>query len=196
MPNQQNMIFRGVKVLVHTMMGWDIPIENYERSLLEQKIMPYFANQINMKKVLFVGCGSYTKHYQKIFTQQEYWTIDINPLKKVYGAKHHIVDSMSNLGNYFQPEELDLIICNGVFGWGLNEREAVEAAFVASYNCLRDRGILLIGWDDVPEHKPFGLETLDSITKFKPYNFPPLNTWRYNNPNDSEDHHYYDFYQK
>lgn len=190
------MILQKAKVLISTVMGWDIPIENHERRLLEQEIMPYFASQIDVKKVLFVGCGSYTKHYQKIFARQEYWTIDINPLKRVYGAKHHIVDSMSNLGNYFQPQALDLIICNGVFGWGLNEREAVESAFSASYNCLRDRGILLIGWDDVPEHKPFALETLDSITKFQPYHFPPLNTWRYNNPHDSEDHHYYDFYQK
>jgi|GEM_PF-4991734 len=37
-------------------------------------------------------------------------------MKKIYGAKKHITGSMSDLKLYFKDNDLDLIICNGVFG--------------------------------------------------------------------------------
>ncbi|MBD2777707.1 methyltransferase domain-containing protein [Iningainema tapete] len=191
-----DMIARGLKVITYTILGKDMPLETHDRYILEKKIIPYFVHQQEFTKVLFVGCGSYTKHYEKWFKHKKYWTIDINPMKKIYGAKDHIIGSMSDLNLHFQENYLDLIICNGVFGWGLNDRNDVEKAFGTCYQCLRTGGVLVIGWDDVPEKKPFPLEACESLNQFKPYFFPPLSTSQYTNPTDKSDKHTFNFYVK
>ncbi|MBO3459916.1 class I SAM-dependent methyltransferase [Aetokthonos hydrillicola Thurmond2011] len=196
MLSNTKMMMRGLKVVTHTIMGWEMPIINHDRFILEEKIIPYFVNNEEFRKVLFVGCGSYTKHYEKWFKRQEYWTIDINPMKKIYGAKRHIVGSISDLNVYFQKNYLDLIICNGVFGWGLNERDEVEKAFAACFDSLQKDGVIIIGWDDLPERKPFPLETCESLSKFQPYFFPPLSTTKYENSEDEGEPHRYNFYVK
>ncbi|MBW4602475.1 MAG: class I SAM-dependent methyltransferase [Calothrix sp. FI2-JRJ7] len=189
-------IVRGLKVVGHTVMGWDIPIITHDRYILEQKIIPYFVKHQEFKKVLFVGCGSYTKHYKRWFKQKEYWTIDINPLKKIYGAKNHIIGSMSDLNTHFPENYLDLVICNGVFGWGLNDKKEVEKAFSVCFQCLSQGGVLIIGWDNVPERKPFPLETCESLGQFHPYFFSPLSTTEYKNLEDKSNTHIYSFYMK
>ena len=40
--------------------------------------------------------------------------------------------------------------------------------------CLREKGVLMIGWNDVPEHSPVPLSDLDALKKFQPYVFPAL----------------------
>lgn len=190
------MILRGLKVVAYTVLGREMPIINHDRYILEQKIIPYFVERKEFAKVLFVGCGSYTKHYEKWFEKKEYWTIDINPMKKIYGAKNHITGSMSDLKLYFKDNDLDLIICNGVFGWGLNDRKDVEEAFSGCYESLREGGVLVVGWDDVPEKKPFPLETCESLSRFQSYFFPPLSTSEYRNSTDQSDKHVFNFYLK
>ncbi|KYC39466.1 hypothetical protein WA1_32625 [Scytonema hofmannii PCC 7110] len=190
------MILRGLKVVTYTVLGKDMPLETHDRYILEKKIIPYFLESEAFAKILFVGCGSYTKHYEKWFETKEYWTIDINPMKKIYGAKQHIVGSMSELNNHFSENDLDVIFCNGVFGWGLNEREEVEKAFAGCYKSLRKGGVLIVGWDDVPEKKPFPLETCESLNQFQNYYFPPLSTAFYVNLTDESEKHRYNFYVK
>ena len=196
MLSNPKMILRGLKVVTYTVLGREMPIRNHDRYILEQKIIPYFVDRKEFTKVLFVGCGSYTKHYEKWFEKKEYWTIDINPMKKVYGAKKHITGSMSDLKLHFKDNDLDLIICNGVFGWGLNDRKDVEEAFSGCYQCLREAGVLVVGWDDVPEKKPFPLETCESLSRFQSYFFPPLSTSEYRNLGDTSDKHVFNFYLK
>ncbi|MDF5713112.1 MAG: methyltransferase domain-containing protein [Rhizonema sp. NSF051] len=196
MLSNPSMIWRGLKVVTHTIMGLEMPIVNQDRYILEQKIIPYFVDKQEFTKVLFVGCGSYTKHYEKWFRQKDYWTIDINPMKKIYGAKKHIVGSLGDLNLYFPENDLDLIICNGVFGWGLNEREEVEKAFTGCYKSLRKGGVLIIGWDDTPERKPFPLLSCEALSQLQPYFFPPLSTSQYVNLEDEAEKHKYNFYIK
>ena len=196
MLSNPKMILRGLKVVTYTVIGREMPIINHDRYILEQKIIPYFVDRKEFTKVLFVGCGSYTKHYEKWFEKKEYWTIDINPMKKVYGAKKHITGSMSDLKLHFKDNDLDLIICNGVFGWGLNDRKDVEEAFSGCYESLREGGALVVGWDDVPEKKPFPLETCESLSRFQSYFFPPLSTSEYRNLGGTSDKHVFNFYLK
>lgn len=190
------MILRGLKVVTYTVLRREMPLINHDRYILEQKIIPYFVERKEFTKVLFVGCGSYTKHYEKWFEKKEYWTIDINPMKKIYGAKNHITGCMSDLKLHFKDNDLDLIICNGVFGWGLNDRKDVEEAFSGCYQSLREGGVLVVGWDDVPEKKPFPLETCESLSQFQSYFFPPLSTSEYRNSTDKSDKHVFNFYLK
>jgi hypothetical protein len=112
-----------------------------------------------------------------------------------YGAKEHIVDKLENLATYFLPSTLDLIICNGVLGFGLNARADVEQAFDACFDSLSTGGVLLIGWNDIEERRPFGdLSDCKSLQRFAPFNFPPLHTAAY--LTNTSYRHTYNFYLK
>jgi SAM-dependent methyltransferase len=147
------------------------------------------------KNVLFVGCHWYTRGYNKIFEKKKnFWTIEIKPSMKKYGAKQHIIDDLQNLNKHFEPGSLDLIFCNGVFGWGLDARPDVEQGFQACYTCLGEGGVLVIGWDDIDERRPFRLEECQSLEQFKPFIFPPLGSSKY--VTETPYLHTYNFYVK
>ena len=147
---------------------------------MENKILPHFSTQEDLSRVLFVGTDWYTVHYRKYFSAQtEYWTIDPEPKQARYGSKNHVIDVVENLDKYFSSEYFDIIFCNGVLGFGLNQRVPAERSFEKCYECLREKGILVIGRDDTPDFLPFSVSELNSIQKFKPHYFTPLATDNY-----------------
>ena len=137
--------------------GIDLHKKKEDRRVLEKIIFPFFSSNSEFNKILFVGCDWYTKVYNKIFEGKDFQTMDINPKVKIYGANKHIIDRVENIGKYFNDSVLDLIICNGVWGWGLNEKSQTEEAFLGCYQYIRERGILLLGWDDIQKCRPFPL---------------------------------------
>lgn len=162
-----------------------------DRYILEEIIMPYFSNLKDIKAVLFVGCEWYTAWYRKIFKNLEYWTLEMNSKNRIYGSSLHIVDVVENVSDHFQPESLDVIFCNGVLGWGLDSPENFNRAVEGFALCLRPNGVLVLGWDDIPERKPFSHESL--VEKyFNKMIFPPLKTSRFRCV--SKYMHTFDFY--
>jgi SAM-dependent methyltransferase len=144
---------------------------------------------------VFVGCDADTARYEKdFFSGVRFVTFEPNPAHRQFGASHHVQAPLEDMGKYFAPESFDLIICNGVFGWGLDEYENCEAAFAQCYKGLRKGGQLLLGWNDVPRRAPFPLEKIASLSQFKKLEFPPFGTWRY--LTDTVYRHTYDFYSK
>src|SRR5262249_25293794 len=144
---------------------------------------------------LFVGVAWYTESYERFFLRKHaYWTLDIEPAEALFGAPRgrHIVDSATNASAHFAEGSLDLVVCNGVFGWGLNGREDVEKAFDAFYRVLRRGGILLLGWNDIPPHNPFPPDETAALQRFQPSAFPPLGTDRY--LTDTDNRHVFHFY--
>ena len=77
-------------IRVKMRMGLGVALQTTDRHVLEKTIFPYFAARSDCRRILFVGCEWYTKHYEKIFVNQEYWTIEIDPQLKEYGAKNHV----------------------------------------------------------------------------------------------------------
>jgi len=170
-------------------------LRNEDRRVLEQVIFPHFLRSEACRDVLFVGCDWYTEGYNKWFEEKKnYWTVDLDPSNEKYGARQHVVDRMQNLGRHFRRGAFDLIVCNGVFGWGLDARVDVEQAFLACHRCLRKDGVLVIGWDGVEERCPLPLEECQSLRAFTPLIFPPLGTNEYQT--DTPYHHTYTFYIK
>jgi len=166
---------KNVAFKVRNSLGLTIPIRTDDRRVLEQVIIPYLAAQKNTHRVLFVGCEWYTRHYRKFFAGKEYWTIDFDPSKSAYGSKgHHLVDSIENISNYFTENYFDVIVCNGVFGWGLNTKEQTKNAFGGCYKLLRTSGHFVLGWNDIPQAKPFHPEECTALRQFKSHVFPPL----------------------
>lgn len=180
------------KVLVA--MGADLRIRSADRTVLENTILPYFARADGYRRVLFIGCDWYTKGYAGLFRGKDYWTLEPNPNRRKFGADQHIEDVAQNITRHFQPGTLDVVIMNGVFGFGLNDRRGVEDTIAGIYACLRDEGALVFGWNDVPQNRPFPPAGIESLKRFRPFVFPPLGTPEERVPTDNR--HVYSFYFK
>jgi SAM-dependent methyltransferase len=181
-------------ILVRNAVGLPNRMRTADRDTLEQVIIPAYAARSDIAHVLFVGCAWYTRHYEKMFLGCAYTTIDPDPWKRRFGARRHIVAGLESLAAHVGAGSLDLVVCNGVFGWGLDDRADCERAFAACFDALRPGGELVIGWNDVAPHRPLDLATLASLARFEPLCFAPLAVTRYlANPGNG---HVYDFYVK
>lgn len=185
---------RGVVRSGKRALGIPSYLRNDDRRVLEQVIFPYFVDRAEFSSVLFVGTAWYTEPYTQIFRAKNYWTIEIDPSQAQYGSSNHIVDSIEHIDRHFLPRSLNLIICNGVFGWGFDAKPSVEAAFARCFDLLRPGGVLVVGWNDVPEHRPFPLEDCEALKLFTPWRFPPLATTQYRTT--SKNRHTFNFYRK
>lgn len=171
------------------------PLNTTDREVLEQRIFPQYCADQEIRDVLFIGCDSYTAHYQReYFSSVRYVTMEPDPQLSRYGAEEHVIAPLEELGEYYSPNTFDLIICNGVFGWGLDRSDQCEQAFMNCHACLREGGQFLLGWDDVPRRKPVPLEKLASLKRFRKRIFPEFGTWRF--LTDTPYRHTYDFYRK
>lgn len=172
-----------------------VPMMTEDRRVLERIIFQHYRRDPQIKKVLFVGCELYTAHYQRYyFAAHDYWTVDSDLTRRKFGARQHITARLEELGRFFPSGFFNLIICNGVYGWGLNKLEDCEAAISQCHACLADAGHMLLGWNDVPERDPIPLSLVTSLALFAPYMFPDFGACRY--LTDTPYRHTYNFYQK
>ncbi|HEY3783873.1 MAG TPA: class I SAM-dependent methyltransferase [Steroidobacteraceae bacterium] len=171
------------------------PLNTTDRAVLEQRVFPYYSSNPSIRDVLFVGCNTYTAHYQRdFFPDVNFVTLEPDPELARYGASCHIQAPLEKLADHCPPGSFDLIICNGVFGWGLNTYEQCETAFSQCHQCLVQDGQMVLGWDDLPQRTPIALERLPSLRRFRKYAFPAFRAWRYRT--DTPFRHTYDFYRK
>lgn len=174
--------------------GMDFYIRNEDRRILEDTVLPAIARSPDYRRILFIGCEWYTRGYRKLFAKSDYWTMEIDPSKRKYGARQHIVDSAENIARHFEPDSLDFIVCNGVIGWGLDEPAAIEHTLDSCWLCLRERGVLLLGCNDVPEHSPVAHSELAALRRFQPHVFAGLGVAELKI--DTELRHRYNFHSK
>jgi hypothetical protein len=165
-----------------------------DRAILEEIILPYFANNASFQRILFVGCSAYTQKYEEMFRRKEYWTIDAKRVKRKYGAKRHIVDSITSVEGYISGNYFDVIIMNGVIGYGLDQVSDIERAIEACRAVLVSQGILLIGWNDTPRRTPIDIRTLRAIGRLGEYCFEPLQTCHHRT--EGALRHTFSFYRK
>lgn len=179
---------------VRILFGKPYRLHSIDRKILEQQLLPWFAARQEMTKVLFVGCDAYTVHYQNIFSKQEYWTIEPDVQKAKFGSKNHIVDRLENLEAHLPQNYFDLIVCNGIYGWGLNEKDAIEKAFKACNTCLRNGGYFILGWNDLPDKTPVLLSSIQALQLFSPFSNQFIGGPRIITP--TEHRHVFDLYQR
>jgi peptidoglycan/LPS O-acetylase OafA/YrhL len=166
--------------LMRNRLGMAAPMLTEDRRILERVIFEYYRHDPAIKTVLFVGCDSYTAHYQRrYFSAHDFWTIDPNPACRRFGAGRHVIARLEDLGRHFPDGLFDLIILNGVYGWGLNHVDDCETALSQCHSCLTSRGHLLLGWNDVPGRDPAPLSAVPSLSRFRKYDFPGLGGSRY-----------------
>jgi SAM-dependent methyltransferase len=190
-----------MRKLYHRLFGkflssWGAPVmaRLQDRRILERHVFPFIQQHGKFRDILWVGCSWYTAPYGGLFRDRNFWTLDIDPLKERYGSARHLVDGMENVRRHFGVEVLDIVLCNGVVGWGLDSRAQVEQAFAGCFESLRPGGVLMIGWNDLPQSRPIPFAELASLARFEPYSFPPLRTPEYRTR--SIGRHVFTFYRK
>ena len=186
--------FRYAVILLRNAVGLSNRLRSADRDVLEKIILPAYAQLPGTHKVLFVGSDWFTHHYEKLFPGQEYWTLDPDPWKRRFGARRHIVAGLESLDAHFAEGHFDVIVCNGVFGWGLNERADCERAFLNCFTRLRVGGHFMLGWNDVAAHLPLPLDSLASLARFNREPLPALGTAQF--MADADTRHRFDFYVK
>ena len=128
-----------------------------DRVLLEDVIVPEFVGRDDVRRVLDVGVAWYTRTYPRLYRGIEYHTIDVDPEMQRIAGPHHRTLSMTELATAYPADTFDLIVCNGVFGWGLDTADQVERGLAACADVLRPGGWLVVGWNDmegrrIPDH--------------------------------------------
>jgi SAM-dependent methyltransferase len=157
-------------------LGIDTRKKRRDRVVLETVLFPALLHSQEYHRILFIGCAWYTLHYPRLFASKQFSTLEIDGQAAPYGASIHHVDSCEHLDRYYTAGELDCIVFNGVFGFGLDDRASVERTLDAMHRCLRPDGLLIFGWNDLPRHRPFPPFELAAWDQFSKSVFPPLNT--------------------
>jgi SAM-dependent methyltransferase len=195
-----------------------------DRTLLERIILPALGERAAGGRVLFVGCDSYTSSYGQFFPRADYRTVDADPAHAVFGSPQHVVCSVTELRAHFAANSLDLVLLNGVLGWGIDDRAAANEACAACRDVLRSGGLFLVGWNDprritsrvrisaventLRKYEAVRPDHLDILAKMTHFLFEPLGAWRVEITYATQLHpilsrsaydswsHTFDFYQK
>jgi len=162
--------FYAMLIVASTIFGFKARHRAKDRRQLDEEILPALARNDAYARVLSVGCDWYTEHVEDMFLEagRQYSTLEIDPKRARHGAKRHIVAPLAELGAHQAPGSLDLILCNGVIGWGLNDRREIEASMQACVDALAPGGMLLLGWDDVPEKMPMRIDEIQALRALVP----------------------------
>jgi SAM-dependent methyltransferase len=134
------------------------------RILLVNEILPAFASFGG--RILWVGCRRYTSEYGSLLSRHggECWTVDIEIAHARWGeAGRHFTWDLTSIDQLIAYETFDSVLCNGVFGFGVDTRESQLAALMAMGRILKPAGRLLLGWNTDRVEDPLSLDLLQSV---------------------------------
>lgn len=129
------------------------------RLALEYDVLFRVADEVAPHSVLFVGAGRYTRFYPRLFPRARFATIDADPACAAWGSPaEHVVGDATRLPEFWPDASFDAVLCNGVYGWGIDSREQLAALLAGVRRVLVPGGFLLLGWNAGPERDPLGVE--------------------------------------
>jgi SAM-dependent methyltransferase len=118
-----------------------------DRRMLSDRYLPAFASR---RSILWIGCRAYTQAYYAILENlgAVCWTVEIDPAAATYGnGERHKVCDLTQVDARFGTCAFDAVMCNGVFGWGVDTHETQAEAMRAMAAVLEPGGLLLMGWN-------------------------------------------------
>lgn len=194
---------RGLRGAVHALnmrvrRMLDLPARLHipDRLMLERQILPQVDAFAAGGRVLLVGCDWYAAHYAKLLPRCRCTSIDSDPARARFGvAGHHHVALLQDLPRFEQDRTFEAIVCNGVYGHGLDRAADCERAFDACHALLRPGGWLVMGWNDVPHRDPVPIGAIGSLRRFEPMTMPELGVQRLL-VEDSADRHTFAFLRR
>lgn len=168
-------------------------IRSADRALLEEELLPAYAADARLEKLLFVGCDWYTRDYPALFDpdRSRFRSIDFDAKKAVHGTPDHIVAPLQEIDRHVAAQSADVVVCNGVYGFGIHDRVELARAFAAAHAVLRPGGALLLGWNNVRHLGPF-----DPVEAALAAGFvrDPARSGRWRVETDTPTRHTFDFY--
>ena len=142
---------------------------NPARKVLVNQILPAYASLGG--RVLWVGCRRYTRDYGRLFgrSRAEYWTTDIEESHARWGEKdRYLTADLIQIDQVIAAGSFDCVLCNGVFGFGINDRDSQWQAMQAMARILKPGGRLLLGWNTNLVDDPLTMEL--ALLGFEPDN--------------------------
>jgi hypothetical protein len=161
------------------------------RRFLEREILPWLAGKFD--RVLFVGTAPYTYQFERLFrrVRGQYTTIDPVGGTAVWGARQHIIAPIQEIGRHRPAGHFDCIVLNGIFGFGIDDRDEQRATLKILHDALSPGGLLLVGWNTnlMPDLEKLGL--------FEPFFVAAEGLpWSHRTRFDLPETHVYDFYRR
>jgi hypothetical protein len=156
------------------------------RRILERVIFPAVYSDPTVNAILFVGVAHYTSWYPALFRTRprlSFETIDPDPDAARWGAprRHRIGRLESFAHENGSRNAYDLVIANGLFGFGTDSDEAAAAVIDACHVILKPSGRLLVGYSTPGTFDP----DLVPVDRFQPALIPGLGAERYLTNNEN-----------
>lgn len=153
--------------------GVTFTLQAPSRQFLEAEVFSYInahaARLPHPAACLFIGVDKYNWHYPRLLSPA-FHSIDCNPAHAVYGQPGlHVVGSALDLDRHYRPAAFDFIIANGVLGFGIDTRGACDRLLAQAHAVLAPGGLLVLGYNDMPDRIPFRVEDTDGYALFEPH---------------------------
>jgi SAM-dependent methyltransferase len=136
------------RLLRHTLTARAVRVSP-DRLVLERVILPEVLAR-KAQRVLSVGVEQYTAHYPALFAQAgvELWTVEIDPYHARWGEPgRHVTGDVRELRRLFVPASFDVVLFNGIIGFGIDDVGSAEQAISAVAAVLKPDGWLVLGWN-------------------------------------------------
>ncbi|MBD0349716.1 MAG: hypothetical protein ICV65_01035 [Flavisolibacter sp.] len=118
-----------------------------DRKWIKTQLSPKLE-KINRGKILYVGCAPYSWDSLKSFNREvDLFTVDNKMRNVIWGGEKHIVADIQNIDKMVQPASFDMVLLNGIFGYGIDTEAAQTITYQALHSILKPDGLLLIGWN-------------------------------------------------
>lgn len=136
---------------------WFMP--SLDRLFLENRLFRVF--RLERYSVLSIGCHPASRIYRRLLPEDSYHTLDIDPGNARYGAASHTVGDCRELHTLLGGRKFDLVLFNGIIGYGINDEGMLRDFITSAHSVLSDRGWLVIGYNDIPEKKGELIHAID-----------------------------------
>jgi Methyltransferase domain len=160
-----------------------------DRIFFREYILPG-VSRLKPSELLFVGCRDYSESYCQYWRHCgiNCWTLDIDPKAARWGVPgRHIVGDVQHVNRLFSPASVDVVIMNGIFGFGINTVEQMNRSLQAVAQAMKPGGLFILGWDTDKIADPLDLQSLKlNFSAINKPDFPPRTTF----PSST---HVYDF---
>ncbi|MFY4261569.1 hypothetical protein ACOTCG_28535 [Achromobacter xylosoxidans] len=152
--------------------GIDFRLDTPSRRFLEQRIFDYVnrlaGRQRTPQELLFLGVDKHNWHYPRLL-RANFHSLDILPRNAAYGrpGRHWTGDALQMAAHYGM-ETFDVVVANGLLGFGIDGETGLRRLLAQCHAVLRPGGVLVLGYNDLPERTPFPVEVGPQFDEFVP----------------------------
>ncbi len=119
------------------------------RAYMHTTLLPATTAAVG-RRMLFVGAQSYNQPFYDAARALDVavWSIDFDPDSAAHGAPNgHFVGDIKRIDALVGDLKFDIIMFNGIFGFGINTPGDAAAALEAMAKVARGGGLLVVGWN-------------------------------------------------